>query len=264
VNIGVCGASGRMGRAVLATSLDRSLSIGAAFEWDGCPFLGRDAGEILGRQVIGTHLTPLSAEGVAACDVIVDFSSPDATLRLIDMAVASKKALVICTTGLDDAARAKITEASKQIPVVFSGNMSIGVNLMLKLVAEAAKTLGEGFDVEVLEAHHRKKKDSPSGTALMLIDAVKKVIPRLAKGKEVRGRDGIIGERTDDEIGVSVIRGGDIVGEHTVFFISPEERIEITHRASSRELFAKGAVRAAEFAAGRAPGLYTMTDVLGL
>lgn len=264
MKIGICGASGRMGRALMLNALDRSLTIAGAFEWSGCPHLGKDAGELVGRQVIGTALTTLTQQGVASCDVVVDFSSPDATLRLIDMAIAEKKALVICTTGLDEAARAKITEASKLIPIVYSGNMSIGVNLMMKLVAEAAKVLNEGFDVEVLEAHHRKKKDSPSGTALMLIDAIKKAVPRLAKGKEVRGRDGIVGERTDDEIGVSVIRGGDIVGEHTVFFISGEERIEITHRAQNRELFAKGAFRAAEFIVGKNPGIYTMTDVLGL
>ena len=264
MKIGVCGASGRMGRAVLLNALDRSLTVAGAFEWSGCPHLGRDAGELIGRQVIGTVLTTLTQEGVAACDVIVDFSSPDATLRLIDMALAEKKALVICTTGLDEAARAKIHDASKHIPVVYSGNMSIGVNLMMKLAGEAAKVLNEWFDVEVLEAHHRKKKDSPSGTALMLVDAVKKALPRLANGKEVRGRDGIVGERTDDEIGVCAIRGGDIVGEHTVFFIGSEERIEITHRAQNRELFAKGAFRAAEFIANKTPGLYTMTDVLGL
>jgi 4-hydroxy-tetrahydrodipicolinate reductase len=264
MKIGVHGASGRMGRAVLKTTLDRKLSVGAVFESETSPFLGKDAGELLFLPPLGVFISVLSGDSVADCDVIVDFSSPSAVPRLLDIAVAEKKPLVICTTGIDEAGRRKIEEASRLIPVVYSPNMSVGVNLMFKLIEKAALTLPEGYDIEVFEAHHRMKKDAPSGTARKLIDIIKEAIPRLGRGKEVYAREGITGERTDDEIGVQVMRGGDIVGEHTVYFISPEERIEITHRASSRDVFAKGAVRAAEYLAGKAPGIYTMYDVLGL
>jgi len=251
-----------MGRAVITMSLGRGHAIGGAFEAPQNQFVGRDAGDLVFLPPTGTILSPLSAEGVRNCDVIVDFSSPQATFALIDIAVKEKTPLVICPTGFDGAGKKRIEEASKIIPVIFSPNMSVGVNLMFKLVDFASHTLNEGYDIEVFEAHHRMKKDAPSGTARRLLEIIRKAIPRL--NKEVHGREGITGERTNDEIGVQVMRGGDIVGEHTVFYISPEERIEITHRAASREVFARGALKAAEFLAGKKPGLYTMNDVLGL
>lgn len=253
-----------MGQAVMRSVLAHNHSVSAAFDYQGSPAVGKDAGTLINADSVGTAVSVLSSDAVSRCDVVIDFSAPAATLSLIDLAVAAKTALVICTTGLDEAARRKIDEASKSIPVVFSPNMSVGVNLMFDLVKKAALTLPVGYDVEVFEAHHRMKKDAPSGTARRLIDIIKEAIPRLGRGKEVYGREGIVGARTDDEIGVQVMRGGDIVGEHTVFFISPEERIEITHRASTRDVFAKGSLRAAEFIAGKAPGIYTMSDVLGL
>jgi 4-hydroxy-tetrahydrodipicolinate reductase len=251
-----------MGRAVIRMSLERNYAIGGAFESPQNQFIGRDAGELILAPPTGVKVAPLSAEGVRNCDVIVDFSSPLATPALIDFAIKEKTPLVICPTGFDDAGKKKIEEASKSIPVIFSPNMSVGVNVMFKLTDIASRFLNNGYDIEVFEAHHRMKKDAPSGTARRLIEIIRSAIPRL--NKEVHGREGITGERTNDEIGVQVMRGGDIVGEHTVFYISPEERIEITHRAASREVFAKGAVTAAEFLAGKKPGFYTMNDVLGI
>lgn len=264
MKIGICGGSGRMGRSVVRIALERKHTVAAAFEAPSSPFFGRDAGELAVSSNIGVPLTALSEDGVRACDAVIDFSTPAASLALLDIALETKTPVVLCPTGFDDAAKKRIAEAAKEIPVIFSPNMSLGVNMMFKLVEMASKTLSDGFDVEVLEAHHRMKKDSPSGTARRLIDIIKEAIPRLGKGKEVYGREGLPGERTDDEIGVQVIRGGDIVGEHTVFYISPEERIEITHRAATRDVFAKGAVRAAEYIAGKKAGHYTMSDVLGL
>lgn len=262
VKIGVYGASGRMGRAVMRIALERKHSISGAFESPQSPFIGRDAGELASMQAVGTKISALTPELLKECDAVVDFSAPAASIALIDMALSTKTPLVICPTGFDDAGKKRIHEAAKSIPVIFSPNMSVGVNVMFKLVEQASRLLNEGYDVEVFEAHHRMKKDAPSGTARKLLDIIKDAIPRL--NKEVYGREGITGERDPDEIGVQVMRGGDIAGEHTVFYISPEERIEITHRASSREVFAKGSVKAAEFLAGKKPGLYTMTDVLGL
>jgi 4-hydroxy-tetrahydrodipicolinate reductase len=253
-----------MGRAVVRIALERGHTIGAAFDIPSSPFFGRDAGELAVAMNIGVPLSALSEEGLRACDAVIDFSSPAGSLALLDCAIKTKTAVVLCTTGFDDAGKKKIDDAAKEIPVIFSPNMSVGVNMMFKLVEIASKSLSDGFDVEVLEAHHRMKKDAPSGTARRLLDIIKDAIPRLGKGKEVYGREGLPGERTNDEIGVQVIRGGDIVGEHTVFYISPEERIEITHKAATRDVFAKGAMRAAEHIAGKKAGHYTMNDVLGI
>jgi 4-hydroxy-tetrahydrodipicolinate reductase len=262
LKIGVYGASGRMGRAVIRISLERKHTIAGAFESPRSEFIGRDAGELAAFKAVGTKISALTPELLKQCDAVIDFSAPAASVALIEMALETKTPLVICPTGFDDAGKKRIYEAAKSIPVIFSPNMSVGVNVMFKLVEQASRSLNEGYDIEVFEAHHRMKKDAPSGTARKLLDIIKDAIPRLHK--EVYGREGITGERDPDEIGVQVMRGGDIVGEHTVFYISPEERIEITHRASTREVFAKGSVKAAEFLVNRDPGLYTMTDVLGL
>jgi 4-hydroxy-tetrahydrodipicolinate reductase len=251
-----------MGRSVARISLERKHTIAAAFEADGSPFIGKDIGELIGGSAVGSSVSPISDELLKKCDVVIDFSSPAASMLLLDKAVVSGTPVVICPTGFDDEKKNRIYEAAKKIPVIFSPNMSVGVNVMFRLVEMASRLLAEGYDIEVFEAHHRMKKDAPSGTARKLIDVIKAAIPRLSKGKEVNGRDGIVGERTNDEIGVQVMRGGDIVGEHTVFYISPEERIEITHRAATRDVFAKGAVRSAEFLIGKKPGHYTMDDVL--
>ncbi len=185
-------------------------------------------------------------------------------MKVIEAAIKTNNALVIGTTGFNENEKMIIHEAAKKIPVLFAPNMSIGVNLLFKLTEIAAKSLPDGYDVEVFEAHHRFKKDSPSGTARRLIEILKKNILRLNKADEVHGREGIIGERKDNELGVQVLRGGDIVGEHTVFLVGKGERIELTHRAANRDNFAEGAVLGLEFIAGKEPGLYSMNDVLNL
>lgn len=264
MKIGVCGASGRMGRAVVRMSLDAGHTVSGAFEAATSPAIGSDAGVLANGIPCGVKIQTLSNEGIGSCDVIVDFSSPKGTMALLDLAVEKKIAVVVCPTGFDEVGKSRIMEASHSIPVLFSPNMSIGVNVMFKLIESASKALSKGFDIEVFESHHRMKKDAPSGTARKMLDVIKGAIPRLSNAREVYGREGITGERTDNEIGVQVQRGGDIVGEHTVFYISSEERIEITHRAATREVFAKGAIRAAEYIAGKKAGRYSMDDVLGL
>ena len=195
---------------------------------------------------------------------IIDFSAPSATMKLIDESIKNKRALVIGTTGFSKDQIARIEEASKEIPILFSPNMALGVNLLFKLTEIAAKALDkDDYDVEIFEAHHKKKKDSPSGTAKRLIEAVREM-QGLQDAKEVHGREGLIGERSDNEIGVMAMRGGDIVGEHTVFFTAMGERIELTHRATNRDIFARGAVTAMEFLADKKNGLYSTFDLLGL
>jgi len=184
-------------------------------------------------------------------------------MRLLEEACAAGKPLVIGTTGFSDDQKKSIENASRQIPVLFSPNMSVGVNLLFKLTETAARALNTEYDVEIFEAHHRFKKDAPSGTARRLLEIVRENMGGLEKAKEVPGRDGIVGERSKNEIGILAMRGGDIVGEHTVFFTTFGERIELTHRATSREILSSGAVTAMEFLAGRPAGLYTMYDVLG-
>lgn len=264
MKIGVCGISGRMGRAVYRNLLERGHLLGAAFEAESSPCIGTEAGALIGQPGLSVTVGPIGEGGLGAVEGIIDFSSPEATLKLLPVARKMKKALVIGTTGFTPEGRGRIEEASREVPVLFSPNMSVGVNLLFKLTEMASRVLEKGYDVEIFEAHHRFKKDAPSGTAKRLIEAVKSSAPALRGATEITGRDGITGERGDDEIGVMVLRGGDIVGEHTVYFVGMGERIELTHRASSRDTLAIGAVRGMEFLAGKKPGLYTMFDVLGL
>ena len=253
-----------MGGAILEALLDRKHSLGCAIEAPGSPLIGSDAGTILGRFMLGVTVKTLSDEPLAGVDSIIDFTSINGTLSLLPAAVANSIPLVIGTTGFDKSQMAEIEDAAKSIPVLFSPNMSMGVNLLFKLTEMVSGILDDGYDVEVFEAHHRFKKDAPSGTARKLIEIIKKANPSLKSADEKHGREGMTGERTSNEIGVMVMRGGDIVGEHTVHYAGMGERIELTHKATSRNTFARGAVRGAEFIAEQKPGLYSMFDVLGI
>ncbi|MBP7582471.1 MAG: 4-hydroxy-tetrahydrodipicolinate reductase [Spirochaetes bacterium] len=257
------GAAGRMGTAILRILLERGHSLHAAFEHESSPAIGTAAGKLVQRDDITTRIQTMSPDALAGADIIIDFSSPGATLPLLAAAVAARKPIVIGTTGISDSQKKEIESAAGIIPLIFSPNMSVGVNLLFKLTEMAARILKNSYDIEVFEAHHKLKKDAPSGTAKKLIEIIKSSSPETAALKEVYDRSGIIGERAPGELGVMALRGGDIVGDHTVFFIGQGERIELTHRLNSRDTLALGSVLAAEFLNGRSPGLYTMFDVLG-
>jgi len=262
MRIAICGITGRMGKAILTVAVERGHTLSQALDAEQCPMLGQDAGGLISKKLDVT-IESLNKAKLNA-DVVIDFSAPAATEVLLQKAVEQKIPVVIGTTGFSDTQKEKIQQAAQTIPIVFSPNMSVGVNLLFKLTQLAASVLQDGYDVEIFEAHHRLKKDSPSGTAKKLIDVVMETRKDLHNAKLMHGREGIIGQRTDNEIGVMVMRGGDIVGEHTVYFIANGERVELTHHATNRENFARGAVRAAEFLADKKKGLYSMFDVLGL
>ncbi len=263
MRIGICGICGRMGVSILKTALERGHSLAAAFDHSGVPLFGRDAGALVNMKDLGVMVASINEEDLARCDGIIDFSSPAATMQLLDAAAALKKPLVIGTTGLSEVETGRIRKAAGVVPVLFSPNMSVGVNVLFRLTEIAAGVLGPDYDIEIFEAHHRFKKDAPSGTAKRLVEIIKSAMKGLTGAKEVDGRSGMTGERTNSEIGVHAMRGGDIVGEHTVYFATAGERIELTHRATSRDILAKGAVTAMEFCAGKSAGLYSMYDVLG-
>ncbi len=264
IKIAVNGALGRMGSRILTLALQsKDIRVSAAFDRRECGGFGKDIGPLLGlEQTTGVKLTELSAKSLGASDVLIDFSSPEGTEKSIAAAVAAKKAIAIGTTGHGQPVQAKIREAAKTIPVLLSPNMSIGANFLFEIARLAAARLEQGYDIEIIEAHHRLKKDAPSGTA-------KKIAEIIAdeKGWDLDkasryGRKGMTGERTREEIGIHVVRAGDIVGEHTVIFSGPGETIELTHRAQSRDAFARGALVAALFLAKKSKGLYQMSDVL--
>ncbi|WP_080886196.1 4-hydroxy-tetrahydrodipicolinate reductase [Nitrospira japonica] len=264
-NVIIAGAAGRMGcRLVSLLKESTTLKLAGAIEGAKHPTLGQDAGEIAGCGRAGVPITddlPLLLE---RGDVVVDFSSPHATLDHLRVVAQHRRAMVIGTTGFSASEIQQIRDFAAQIPCVLSPNMSVGVNLICKVIAEMAKTLGDGYDIEVIEAHHRLKKDAPSGTALKLAEVLADAVGRNLAQVGVYERKGLIGERKNTEIGIQTVRAGDIVGDHTVLFGGIGERIEVIHRASSRDTFASGALRAAGWVAGRQPGLYDMMDVLGL
>lgn len=266
LKITVLGAAGRMGRAVLSCIADEpdALQVVGAVTEPSDPALGRDAGELAGLAPFGVPLTDDHQQGVHGAHVAIDFTLPAATETNLRACVAAGTALVIGTTGLEDKHRKAMEKAAHDIPIVYSRNLSIGVNVFMELVARAAKALGDGYDVEILEAHHRQKVDAPSGTALALGERVAAVKGRSLNDLAVFARQGRTGPRVRNTIGFSVIRGGNIVGDHVVKFIGGEEEVEFAHHALDRKTFARGALRAARWTAGRAPGLYSMADVLGL
>ena len=264
VRIAVLGAAGKMGRAIIRATLEEpNARLVAAIERAGSAELGQDAGALVGVAATGV-VTSATLPTAGQADVWIDFSSPAAAASNAKLAVAARAAFVLGTTGIAAGDKQAIAEAAVQTPVVFTPNMSVGVNVLLKLVADAARALGPAYDIEIVETHHRHKRDAPSGTALRLGDAVAEATGRDLQKTARYDRHGDIGPRTQEEIGMQTLRGGDVVGDHTVFFLGQGDRVEITHRASSRETFAKGAVRAAVWLFGKPVGLYDMRDVLGL
>ncbi|SBS28204.1 4-hydroxy-tetrahydrodipicolinate reductase [Marinomonas spartinae] len=265
MRIAVIGASGRMGKnLIIATNETDGVSLGAAIVRSDSSLVGADAGEIAGIGKLGVSATASLADSVADFDVLIDFTTPSLTLENAAFCAEHNKAIVVGTTGLNNAEKTQLASYAEKTSVVFAPNMSIGVNLTLKLLSTAAQILGDDYDVEIVEAHHRHKVDSPSGTALRMGEVVAEALGRDLKECAVYGREGQIGPRTQKEIGFETIRAGDVVGEHSVWFATEGERIEIVHKASSRMTFAKGAVRAANWLEGKAAGLYDMQDVLNL
>lgn len=263
--VAIAGAGGRMGRALITTCHEHpDLSVTVATEQVGSSLLGADAGELAGVGSLGVKLVDSLASVVDQFDVLIDFTSPAATLNHIDACRASGRSLVIGTTGFTDEQKQHIEDAAKDISIVFAPNMSVGVNLCLKLLDMAARVLGDEVDIEIVEAHHRHKVDAPSGTALRMGEVVANALGRDLNECAVYGREGQTGERDRKTIGFETIRAGDIVGDHTVMFADIGERIEITHKASSRMTFANGAARAAAWLMTKETGLYDMQDVLGL
>jgi 4-hydroxy-tetrahydrodipicolinate reductase len=263
IDIAIAGAAGRMGRTLIeACNNSEGMQLGLAFERPDSPAVGRDTGELTGGDRSGVQIRSDFVNG--DYDVLIDFTRPDVTLDNLVHCVEKKKCIIIGTTGFDETGKQKITDAASTIPVVFAPNMSVGVNVCLGLLEMAARVLGEDADIEIVEAHHRHKVDAPSGTALRMGEVVATALGRDLKDCAIYGREGVTGERDHKTIGFSTIRAGDIVGEHTVMFASEGERVEITHKASSRMTFAMGAMRAARWLNGREPGLYDMQDVLGL
>jgi 4-hydroxy-tetrahydrodipicolinate reductase len=262
----VTGASGRMGsQLVRQIRAAEGLAVAAATERPG-HVEGTDAGVLAGLGPIGVPIRGRLEDALAAskAQVVVDFTSHEASARHAEICAERGAALVVGSTGFTPETRARVAAAAQRVPIVLSPNMSVGVNVLFALVRDAAATLGDGFDVEIVEMHHRKKKDAPSGTAVRLAEIAAQALGRDVAKDLVFARHGMVGERAAREIGVQTLRGGDVVGEHTVHFVADGERIELTHRATSREQFASGAVRAIRWIAGRAPGLYDMADVLGL
>jgi len=256
MRVAIAGAGGRMGQALIEAVLaDRELQLAAALDAAGSAALGRAAGPVK----IGADLGAL-----AAADVLVDFTRPEGTLAHLEACLGRGKAMVIGTTGFSEAQKARIAQGAKRIPVVLSPNFAIGVNVVFRLAQTAARALGDAYDVEIVEAHHRHKVDAPSGTALMLGELVAQALGRDLAQVATHGREGDTGERPAKAIGFHSIRGGDIVGEHTVIFAGAGERVEVSVRSQSRMTYAAGALRAAKWLQGRGPGLYDMFDVLGL
>lgn len=265
LKVAVLGASGRMGRAVLACIAERDdLKLVGAVTQTGDPAIGRDAADATTLPQFGVPLTDDRAQALHGAQVAIDFTLPAAFDANVKACVANGVALVVGTTGLEAKHLESMERAAHQIPLVYGRNMSIGMNLFIELVARAAAALGEDYDVEILEAHHRQKVDAPSGTALALGERIAAAKGRPLQDLGVYARHGTTGPRVPGTIGFSVIRGGQIVGDHSVMFVAGDEQVEFTHRARDRAAFARGAVRAARWAAGRAPGLYSMSDVLGL
>ena len=261
IAIAIAGASGKMGRMLFeACASDSDTALVAALDAPQSPAIGLSATALGGNADVAVAA---DASAVPRGAVLIDFTRPEATLAYLDACVAGGVGMVIGTTGFDDAGKAKIAAAAKKIPIVFSPNYSVGVNTVFKLLELAAKSLNEGYDVEIVEMHHRMKVDAPSGTALKLGEIIAEAQGTKLADRAVYSREGHTGARSDREIGFASLRGGDVVGDHTVVFAGIGERIEISHKSASRATYAVGAVRAAKFLRGKANGLFDMQDVLG-
>ncbi|HQN64230.1 MAG TPA: 4-hydroxy-tetrahydrodipicolinate reductase [Methylophilus sp.] len=264
IKIVIAGASGRMGHALLAGVFeDADLQLYGALDRAGSASIGRDAGELFGRNT-GVYISADANETLEGADVLIDFTRPEATMDYLEICQRQGVRLVIGTTGFTVEQKTRIAEAAKTNAIVFAPNMSVGVTLLISLVEQAAKVLKDAYDIEVVEMHHRYKVDAPSGTALRLGEAAAKGIGEDLKDCAIYAREGVTGERETGKIGFATLRGGDVVGDHTVIFAGTGERVELTHKASSRATFAQGALRAAKFLAGKKTGLYDMRDVLDL
>ena len=265
MRIAVTGAAGRMGKNLIeAVHQADCVVLGAAVARPTSTLLGADAGELAGVGKLGVALSGSLESALDGFDVLIDFTHPSVTLENLEICRCAGKAMVIGTTGFSAAEKQLLVDAGREIPIVFAANFSVGVNLCLKLLDTAARVLGDDVDIEVLEAHHRHKVDAPSGTALRMGEVVANALGRDLEKVAVYGREGQTGARQRETIGFATVRAGDVVGDHTVLFAADGERVEITHKASSRMTFAKGAVRAASWLQGRSPSLYDMQDVLGL
>ncbi|CAK9886083.1 MAG: 4-hydroxy-tetrahydrodipicolinate reductase [Candidatus Erwinia impunctatus] len=265
LRLAIVGAGGRMGRQLIQAVTETSgVLLGAAFERPDSTLLGSDAGELAGKGHLGITVTHDLAAAVNDFDVLIDFTRPQGTLAHLAFCQQHHKAMVIGTTGFSDEEKGAIKAASDQIAIVFAANFSVGVNLMLQLLKQAAQVMGEYADIEIIEAHHRHKVDAPSGTALAMGESIAEAMSWQLDEHAVYAREGYTGERVPGTIGFATIRAGDIIGEHTAMFADEGERIEITHKASSRMTFANGAVRAARWLKIHKNGLYNMNDVIGL
>ncbi|MEO8204209.1 MAG: 4-hydroxy-tetrahydrodipicolinate reductase [Betaproteobacteria bacterium] len=264
MRIAIAGSTGRMGRTLVECVLkDGELKLAAALEVAGQPQVGRDAGEPMGLQA-GVPISTDIEAALAQSDAIIDFTRPAGTLAHLDACVRLGRKMVIGTTGFSDAEKARISDAAGKIAIMFAPNMAIGVNVTFKLAEIAARALGDAYDVEIIEAHHHHKVDAPSGTALRMGEVVASALGRDPAKVFVHGREGDTGERDPKEIAFHAIRGGDLVGEHTVMFIGMGERVEVSVRSTSRATYATGALRAAKFLKDKKKGLFDMQDVLGL
>ncbi len=265
IKLVVAGAAGRMGKIILNLALqDKTFKVVGALESQGNPVLGKDIGLILGREPMSRTVTPYANAALKDADALIDFSHFSAIPDYLDAAVKNKTAYVIGTTAIPKETMRKIKLASKKIPIVQSPNMSVGVNLLFKLMAIAGTVLNDDYDLEISETHHRMKKDAPSGTAMKLLEVLAKARKKDIEKDVVYGRVGDTGAREKGKIGVFALRGGDVVGDHTVSFLGDGERIEFTHKASSREAFARGALLATKFLAKKKNGFYHMSQVLGI
>ncbi|MCZ6804383.1 MAG: 4-hydroxy-tetrahydrodipicolinate reductase [Proteobacteria bacterium] len=265
VKVGICGAAGRMGKTILEVCNDNDdVEIAAAIEYSGSPLLGLDAGEVAGIGKLGVNITDDILSVADQLDVMIDFTLASSLPANVQKCVSANCKMVIGTTGLTNEDHELINSASNKVAIVFAPNMSIGVNLCFKLLEMASQVIGGDADIEIIEAHHRDKKDAPSGTAIRMGEIVAHTLGRNLKECAVYGREGITGAREKNTIGFETIRAGDIVGDHTVMFATAGERIEISHKATSRKTFANGAVRAAQWLVEKDNGLFDMQDVLNL
>ena len=263
MKIGINGIGGRMGNSILRIMTNRGHKLCAAFESDKSHLINRNAKELVSNPLCDCVISTINREALSGLDGVIDFSLPHATMELIRIMSDLKKPLVIGTTGFSNEQIDEIKKYSHVSPLVHSPNMSLGVNLLFKLTEIASSALNTEYDVEIFEAHHRLKKDAPSGTAKKLLEIIKENMTGLSDAAVLNGRDGIVGERTSNEIGMHAMRGGSIIGEHTVYFAGLDDRIELTHRAVNRDVFASGAVAAMEYLYRKDAGFYTMYDVLG-